>query len=144
MKQPNDNNAYRFPVSIKGILIINQKVPLLMNERNEYELPGGKLELNEDPNQCLIRELYEELAIVAHVKYCIDTWVYTIRKDVTVFITTYFCQTDAIEEELTFSHEHKSLLLCPLQKINDINMPEGYKNSIQLSLSYQQKKHDDH
>jgi len=39
---PQDNKAYRFPVSVKGIVYHNDKVVLLKNERDEWELPGGK------------------------------------------------------------------------------------------------------
>ena len=35
-------------------------VLLLRNERDEWELPGGKLELGEDPADCVVREIGEE------------------------------------------------------------------------------------
>lgn len=38
-----------FPVSVKGVTVQAGKVLLLENERAEWELPGGKLELGEDP-----------------------------------------------------------------------------------------------
>lgn len=41
----SDNQAYRFPVSVKGVIYHNGKVVLLKNERDEWELSGGKLEL---------------------------------------------------------------------------------------------------
>ena len=56
---PQDNTAYRFPVSVKGIVYFNGKVVLLKNERDEWELPGGKLELGETPEACVIREIEE-------------------------------------------------------------------------------------
>lgn len=34
-----------FPVSIKGVLILDGKALLLKNERDEWDLPGGKIEL---------------------------------------------------------------------------------------------------
>jgi ADP-ribose pyrophosphatase YjhB (NUDIX family) len=46
---PGDNNAYRFPVSVKGVVAQAEKFLLLKNERDEWELPGGKLELGETP-----------------------------------------------------------------------------------------------
>ena len=48
---PRDNDARRFPVSIKGVVIRGDKVILLRNERDEWELPGGKLELSESPEE---------------------------------------------------------------------------------------------
>ena len=56
---PQDNQAYRFPVSVKGVVLHAERVVLLKNEREEWELPGGKLELGESPEDCVTREIYE-------------------------------------------------------------------------------------
>ena len=45
-----------FPVSIKGVLVEAGSVMLLENERDEWELPGGRLEPGEAPETCLVRE----------------------------------------------------------------------------------------
>ena len=39
---PIDLFAQRYPISIKGIIIWEDKVLLLKNEREEWDLPGGK------------------------------------------------------------------------------------------------------
>jgi 8-oxo-dGTP pyrophosphatase MutT (NUDIX family) len=46
-----------FPVSIKGVVVQAGRVLLLHNERDEWELPGGKLELGEGPAACVVREI---------------------------------------------------------------------------------------
>ena len=58
---PDDNSAYRFPVSIKGVILQQSKVALLRNFWEEREIPGGKLELDESPEICLVPEVEEEL-----------------------------------------------------------------------------------
>jgi ADP-ribose pyrophosphatase YjhB (NUDIX family) len=52
---------HRFPTSIKGVILDGPKVVLLRNERDERELPGGKLELGEAPEDWVSRE--EELGL---------------------------------------------------------------------------------
>ena len=42
-----------FPVCVKGVVSVGGKVPLLKNEREEWELPGGKLETEESPEVCV-------------------------------------------------------------------------------------------
>jgi 8-oxo-dGTP pyrophosphatase MutT (NUDIX family) len=48
-ESPSDNDAFRFPVSVKGIVVRDGAVVLVRNRRDEWELPGGKLELGESP-----------------------------------------------------------------------------------------------
>ena len=54
------DGGHAFPVSVKGVAIQDGRVLLLENERGEWELPGGKLELGEDPQECVVREITEE------------------------------------------------------------------------------------
>jgi 8-oxo-dGTP pyrophosphatase MutT (NUDIX family) len=125
-----DNQAYRFPVSIKGVVIINGKVPLLKNERDEFELPGGKLEIQEQPVECVTREIKEELNLTVHVDTIIDSWLYTIKQNVHVVIITYGCFLTSNHEHMVISHEHKELFMASEDEIDSLNMPEGYKISI--------------
>src|SRR5215472_5659127 len=78
-----------FPVSIKGVLLEPGGVVLLENERDEWELPGGRLETGEDPATCLVREFAEELGIAVAVKSILDSWVYEVIPGRHVVIVTY-------------------------------------------------------
>jgi 8-oxo-dGTP pyrophosphatase MutT (NUDIX family) len=126
---PRDNNARRFPVSVKGIVIRDGKVILLRNERDEWELPGGKLELSESPEQCLAREMAEELGLVIEPERIVNSWIYTIVPGVDVLIVTYGC-LESSRDEAVLSDEHKELRWFPLAEIDALNMPEGYRTSI--------------
>jgi 8-oxo-dGTP diphosphatase len=54
------NNFYR--TSIKALILDDQKRFLLILEKNGlWEMPGGGLDFGEKPNECLIRELKEEM-----------------------------------------------------------------------------------
>lgn len=46
-----EDPVYRGPVSIKGVVLHEGAVLLLKNERDEWELPGGKLERGETPEE---------------------------------------------------------------------------------------------
>jgi 8-oxo-dGTP pyrophosphatase MutT (NUDIX family) len=126
---PGDNYAYRFPVSVKGVIIRGGKVILLRNERDEWELPGGKLELSESPEQCLAREIAEELGLAIEPESLLNSWVYTIAPGVHVFIVTYGCVESSVDEAV-LSSEHKELRWFPLAEIDAVRMPEGYTASI--------------
>jgi 8-oxo-dGTP pyrophosphatase MutT (NUDIX family) len=114
---------------VKGVVIRGGKVILLRNERDEWELPGGKLELSESPERCLARELEEELGLEIEPESLLDSWIYTIVPGVDVLILTYGCLESSLKEAV-LSDEHKALRWFPLAEIDSLRMPEGYKTSI--------------
>jgi 8-oxo-dGTP pyrophosphatase MutT (NUDIX family) len=126
---PRDNSAYRFPVSVKGIVIRDGKVILVRNERDEWELPGGKLELSESPKECLAREIVEELQLAVDPESMIDAWTYTITAGVHVLVLTYGC-VESSRGDPVLSDEHTELRWFPLAEVDDLRMPNGYKASI--------------
>jgi mutator protein MutT len=127
---PRDNQSYRFPVSVKGVVLHTGRVALLQNEREEWELPGGKLEPGESPEDCVTREIHEELGLHVTAGPLLDSWVYHIAVSVDVLILTYGCYT-APFAAMTHSPEHKAVGLFTLQEVQTLRMPEGYKKSIQ-------------
>ena len=86
---PDSNGELRFPVSVKGVLIEDDRVVLLLNEREEWELPGGRLESGEDPTVCLEREFFEELGVEVVVEGILDCWLYRVLPEKEVLIVTY-------------------------------------------------------
>jgi 8-oxo-dGTP pyrophosphatase MutT (NUDIX family) len=124
-----DGRSPRFPVSIKGVVFVENRVVLLQNERDEWELPGGKLEPGEDPAACVVREVMEELALDVALGPILDSWLYDIRGQVEVLIVTYGCRCDA-PGDIVISHEHKAVGLFAVDEIDGLSMPEGYRRSI--------------
>jgi ADP-ribose pyrophosphatase YjhB (NUDIX family) len=129
MSQP-DYVPRTFPVSIKGVVVRDGKVLLLRNEREEWELPGGRIELDETPEECVSREITEETQWKVTTGPILDTWMYYIDvAEKHVFIVTYGCYGDGTNEPV-LSHEHKEIGLFAEHEVPTLNMPEGYKRSI--------------
>jgi ADP-ribose pyrophosphatase YjhB (NUDIX family) len=119
-----------FPVSIKGVVVRDGKVLLLKNERNEWELPGGRIELNETPEECVAREITEETQWKVTTGPILDTWMYYIDvAEKHVFIVTYGCHANG-DADPVLSHEHKEIGLFAEHEVPTLTMPEGYKHSI--------------
>jgi 8-oxo-dGTP pyrophosphatase MutT (NUDIX family) len=95
-----------FPVSVKGVAVQDGRVLLLENEREEWELPGGKLEIGEDPPACLVREIGEEAGWQVTAGPVLDCWQYHIREGRDVVIITYGCYVASAIPPIV-SSEHK-------------------------------------
>ncbi len=118
-----------FPVSVKGVAVQHGRVLLLENERAEWELPGGKLELGEDPARCVQREIREEAGWEVTAGPLLDCWQYHIGPGKDVVIVTYGClvSTDAPP---VVSGEHKQAGLFAPGEIGALPIPAGYQRSI--------------
>ena len=132
---PQDNQAYRFPVSVKGVIWQAQRVVLLKNERDEWELPGGKLELGETSEDCVAREIAEEVGLHVKIGPLLDSWVYHIAAGVDVLILTYGCYPEPFSA-VTHSAEHKAVGLFTLPDVQTLHMPAGYKRSIRAWVAH--------
>lgn len=128
-RQSSDSMARHYPVSIKGVAIVENKVVLLKNERDEWELPGGKLEAEEVPERCCEREILEETGLQSRVSTLLDCWVYRIFS-VDVVIITYGCQVTSSSAALQLSNEHKELRLFARDGLQAIPIPQGYLRAI--------------
>lgn len=132
---------YLVPVSVKGIVIENGKVWLRKNERDEWELPGGKIDPGEQPEETVLRELSEELGFTAEVKDIIDAHMYTIQKSIDeslgVLVVCYLCTVldKSGEFELVGEAGRSEFKEFSLGEIGLLNMPEFYKKAISKASS---------
>jgi 8-oxo-dGTP pyrophosphatase MutT (NUDIX family) len=122
--------AHRFPVSVKGVVLDPaDRVLLLRNERDEWELPGGKLEPGESPEVCLAREILEEASWPVTIAAILDSWVYHVAPGADVLIVTYGCELTT-DRPPRVSHEHAEAALFGETEVPGLRMPDGYKRSI--------------
>lgn len=131
-----------WPVSVKGVVLDQEgRVLLLENERGEWELPGGRLEITDQatgeradstPEAAVEREVLEETGWTVKADGLIDggVWIYEPIPGRRVLIVTYGCTLLDATREPVASHEHKRVGLHSLDAVPTLVMPEGYKRSI--------------
>lgn len=117
------------PISVKGVLLGEGGVVLLKNEREEWELPGGKLEAEESPEECVRREIREELNLGVEVGPLLDAWVYEVIREVRVLVLTYGCFAEDLGR-ISHSAEHSAVGIFRLDGLEGICLPRGYEKSI--------------
>ena len=118
------------PISIKGVLLLGNRVLLVKNPRDEWELPGGRCDDGEDRVRTLVREFSEELSVDVTVGNLIDSYLFEVIPGRQVVIVTYGC-TLAGEFKPELSDEHTEHCVWPVERLSELNLPLGYKRSIE-------------
>ncbi|MFZ3569915.1 NUDIX hydrolase [Streptomyces sp. BH097] len=131
-----------WPVSVKGVALdANDRVLLLKNERDEWELPGGRLEIggpdgavvaDDSPQAALEREIQEETGWEAKAGPLVEggVWIYEPVPGRKVLIVTYGCTVLTPGRAPVVSSEHKQLGMFTADEVPGLTMPEAYKQSI--------------
>lgn len=119
-----------YPTSIKGVLLLDGRVLLVKNSRDEWELPGGRIDADEDQAQTLSREFAEELSIDVAMAAQIDSYLLEVIPGRHVFIVTYGCTLVGAFRP-AISEEHTEHCLWPVSRLSELKLPVGYRRSIE-------------
>ena len=129
------NKTYSIPVSVKGVVFQNNKVWLRKNEHKEWEIPGGKIDWGEQPEQTVVREVQEELGFEVKVLDIIKSNLHfanTPDESNGVLVIVYLCKF--IKKTGTFEtggeHYFAQFKAFTLKEIVKLRMPQFYKDAI--------------
>ncbi|HJQ60926.1 MAG TPA: NUDIX domain-containing protein [Vineibacter sp.] len=113
-------------VSVKGVVLVERRVLLLRNERDEWELPGGRPEPGESWPEALARELREEADIDVAVGPLLAEWRYEVLPQRFVWIAAFGCWPNGTAV-LRVSVEHQELRLVDPGELDGLKLPAGYR-----------------
>jgi len=123
-----------YPVSVKGVLLHEDRVLLLLNERGEWDLPGGRPDPGEDHRAALVREVREEAGLAVTVGDALGEHLFEVLPQRFVRIAAFACEMVG-GSEITLSHEHHDVHWLPLNELTDgliagHPLPAGYRAAI--------------
>lgn len=124
-------------ITIKAIIFKNDSFLLVEDHKGKWEMPGGKVDFGESPEDTLKRELNEELGVEdAVINDLVKSWTFCVQSegDDYQFIVIVY-SADIGNQDIKHSDEHKKYEWVPKDKINSLNMRDGYKESIKQFLS---------
>lgn len=120
------------PISVKGVVYdADGDVLLGLNDRAEWELPGGRIEPGETQEQCLVREVLEETGLAVTVERHLGSWVFEVIPGAEVQVSAYGCRLLSAQPPLP-SGEHRQVRFWPLDALADVMLPEVYREAISL------------
>ena len=123
-----DEIADKFPISLKVLVVDKKRVLFLKNERGEWDLPGGKINFNESPNNCLKREVFEETKLKLCNLELVD-FLNLRFNNVPVCIVLYKSNIKS-SNSIKISFEHLEYDFFDKSEIKEINCPSEYKKII--------------
>lgn len=119
----------RWPVSVKGVVRRDGAVLLARNRRDEWELPGGRLEEGEQPAEALVRELREETGLAVRPGRLLVAEVFEVVPGRRVLILAHRCDlADAADPVL--SEEHVAVAFVPEVDLGALVLPAVYRRAI--------------
>lgn len=119
----------RHAVSVKAVLVHGGRVLLLKNERDEWELPGGRLEHGESPAECVVREVAEETGLAISVRAPLEPYVYWPTPAAPVLILPFHCVCAGFEG-LRLSEEHADIGTFAVDALEGLRLPPGYRRVV--------------
>ena len=123
-----DSISDKFPISVKSILFEDERVLLIKNERDEWDLPGGKIEKNENVTETLLREIKEELNITIDNYNILNAKKYLFRKQEIILIVYYSKITN--DDPIKLSFENFDYNFYSYNELNKLKLTPWAKDSL--------------
>lgn len=121
------------PLSVKGVVVHQGRVLLLLNERGEWDLPGGRPDPGEDHRAALKREVREETGLDVEVGTAIPEHLFEVLPQRFVRILPFVCRLRG-GRDVMLSHEHLETRWVPIRELGETidgrPLPDGYLGAI--------------
>lgn len=126
------------------VLIDNRKEEILDVADGKWEIPGGKIEFGESPEEAVKRELLEEtgynVKVNAIIPYSnVSMWDYSDYKQHTV-IFFYTCELEDEKHIEIQDNRINAYKWISEDELSDYNFLPGNKEAIQIAIKIKEKK----
>ena len=122
-------------ISAKAVIFDGDNVLLLKSPDGTWDLPGGKIDSDEDVLDGLRREVFEETNLTVNPKQLLAIRLRSKRKRDDSMLVTFLCtlaeksETDSI----SLSDEHKSFKFIRAKRALKLPLPDRFREAIRLA-----------
>jgi 8-oxo-dGTP diphosphatase len=133
-----------FRVAVKAFITNNGKLLLLKRRSNDvhkpgvWDIPGGRLEVGEDPYEGLHRELKEEAGAEGQILLPIDVHHFVRDDGQKITMLIFLCKLNS--EEVILSEEHEEYKWVDLSSERD-QVPEWLNKTVESFLKFGLEKY---
>jgi len=143
------NKIKNFNIGVKGVIVKDKKVLLLKRDMGNgqvfWDVPGGRIDDNEDILETLKRELLEELPSIGKFKIKEILHSYRLPRDIKedLGLVLLFYKVNAEDFQVKLSNEHCDYRWFDKEMLNGIHVgvsveveyiEQGYKDACLKSL----------
>lgn len=124
----------KFGIATKAIIKKNDKYLVLFKSENEdinpnkIDIPGGRIEFGEAVEDCLIREVKEEVSLDIEIRKLSRVW-YIVKEDLHIAGITFLA--NYLSGEIKLSGEHNKYKWLSKYEIINSNYPKWIKKEFQ-------------
>lgn len=133
----------RFSIATKGLIFYNEAFLVIKRSEKSFddaslwEVPGGTMEIGETIEECLLREIKEEVGLSVEIKRYLYSWKIPRNESHETVGLTFLCK--AYSNVIKLSHEHTNYAWISPKEIHKYNFSEGIKKDFnKVDWSYLQ------
>lgn len=116
-----------FRVTAKALIFDGDEILLIRKPEGDWDLPGGRLDAGEHPEQALRREIREEIGLHVEIGDLADCNSRRGKGATEVFVVSYHCRTKVSLKNIRLSDEHTEARFFSISKVHHLDMHDAYK-----------------
>lgn len=126
-----------FGVAVKAIIKKDGKYLIIRKSKDEdvtpntIDIPGGRIEFGEEPEDALKREVKEEVGLDVTIIGPIKTWNFKTKDDFQLVGITFLCETEG--GNVTLSDEHTEYHWKTHDELKEIGLPSWSLKEFELA-----------